>query len=149
MTSSRQRHRPPAVQVIDFLDPMADGYAVADVVVSRAGMITVAELCAWGLPSVLVPLPTAAADHQTHNARVLAEAGASALLRQADLTPATLATPSGPCSAIASGERDGGARARPRPTARRGRHSVEIIDARPPDPHFQNSQQLLTLAHPP
>ena len=68
----------PAVQVIDFLDPMADGYAVADLVVSRAGMITVAELCAWGLPSVLVPLPTAAADHQTHNARVLAEAGASA-----------------------------------------------------------------------
>ena len=56
---------------------MADGYAVADLVVSRAGMITVAELCAWGLPSVLVPLPTAAADHQTHNARVLAEAGAS------------------------------------------------------------------------
>lgn len=85
------RHRPPAVQVIDFLDPMADGYAVADVVISRAGMITVAELCAWGLPSVLVPLPTAAADHQTHNARVLAEAGASALLPQAELTPETLA----------------------------------------------------------
>ena len=84
------RHRPPAVQVIDFLDPMADGYAVADLVVSRAGMITVAELCAWGLPSVLVPLPTAAADHQTHNARVLAEAGASALLRQSELTPARL-----------------------------------------------------------
>jgi UDP-N-acetylglucosamine--N-acetylmuramyl-(pentapeptide) pyrophosphoryl-undecaprenol N-acetylglucosamine transferase len=84
------RHRPPAVQVIDFLDPMADGYAVADLVVSRAGMITVAELCAWGLPSVLVPLPTAAADHQTHNARVLAEAGASGLIKQTDLTPAAL-----------------------------------------------------------
>jgi len=84
------RHRPPAVRVIDFLDPMADGYAVADLVVSRAGMITVAELCAWGLPSVLVPLPTAAADHQSHNARVLADAGASALLRQSELTPATL-----------------------------------------------------------
>jgi UDP-N-acetylglucosamine--N-acetylmuramyl-(pentapeptide) pyrophosphoryl-undecaprenol N-acetylglucosamine transferase len=84
------RQRPPAVQVVDFLDPMADGYAVADVVVSRAGMITVAELCAWGLPSVLVPLPTAAADHQTHNARVLADAGASALLPQSALTPASL-----------------------------------------------------------
>jgi len=83
-------HRPPAVQVIDFLDPMADGYAVADLVVSRAGMITVAELCAWGLPSVLIPLPTAAADHQTHNARVLADAGASALLPQSELTPARL-----------------------------------------------------------
>jgi UDP-N-acetylglucosamine--N-acetylmuramyl-(pentapeptide) pyrophosphoryl-undecaprenol N-acetylglucosamine transferase len=82
--------RPPAVRVIDFLDPMADGYAVADLVVSRAGMITVAELCAWGLPSVLVPLPTAAADHQTHNARVLAEAGASALLPQPELTVARL-----------------------------------------------------------
>jgi UDP-N-acetylglucosamine--N-acetylmuramyl-(pentapeptide) pyrophosphoryl-undecaprenol N-acetylglucosamine transferase len=84
------RRRPPAVQVIDFLDPMADGYSVADLVVSRAGMITVAELGAWGLPSVLVPLPTAAADHQTHNARVLAQAGAAALLPQAALTPARL-----------------------------------------------------------
>jgi UDP-N-acetylglucosamine--N-acetylmuramyl-(pentapeptide) pyrophosphoryl-undecaprenol N-acetylglucosamine transferase len=54
-------------------------------------MITVAELCAWGLPSVLVPLPTAAADHQTHNARVLAEAGAAAVLPQSALTPARLA----------------------------------------------------------
>jgi len=79
-------HRPPGVQVLDFLDPMADGYSVADLVVSRAGMITVAELCAWGLPSVLVPLPTAAADHQTRNARVLAEAGAALLLPQAELS---------------------------------------------------------------
>ena len=85
-----RHHRPPAITVVDFLDPMADGYAVADLVVSRAGMITVAELCAWGLPSILVPLPTAAADHQTHNARVLAEAGASQLLRQEALTPASL-----------------------------------------------------------
>jgi UDP-N-acetylglucosamine--N-acetylmuramyl-(pentapeptide) pyrophosphoryl-undecaprenol N-acetylglucosamine transferase len=79
-------HRPPQVQVLDFLDPMADAYAVADLVVSRAGMITVAELCAWGLPSILIPLPTAAADHQSHNARVLADAGASQLLPQTELT---------------------------------------------------------------
>ena len=46
-------------------------------------MITVAEVCAWGLPSILVPLPTAAADHQTHNARAMAEAGAAVLLPQA------------------------------------------------------------------
>jgi UDP-N-acetylglucosamine--N-acetylmuramyl-(pentapeptide) pyrophosphoryl-undecaprenol N-acetylglucosamine transferase len=83
-------HRPPGVQVLDFLDPMADGYAVADLVVSRAGMITVAELCAWGLPNVLVPLPTAAADHQSHNARVLAAAGASLLLPQSELSPERL-----------------------------------------------------------
>ena len=81
------RFQAPNIRVIDFLDPMADGYAVADVVVSRAGMITVAELCAWGLPNVLVPLPTAAADHQTHNARVLANAGASIMLPQSQLTP--------------------------------------------------------------
>lgn len=83
-------HDPPAVTVVDFLDPMGDGYAVADLVVSRAGMITVAELCAWGLPSILVPLPTAAADHQTQNARVLAEAGAALLLRQDELSPESL-----------------------------------------------------------
>ena len=75
-------HRPPAVTVIDFLDPMADAYAVADLVVSRAGMITVAEISAWGLPSVLVPLPTAAADHQTHNARAMANAGAAVVVTQ-------------------------------------------------------------------
>jgi UDP-N-acetylglucosamine--N-acetylmuramyl-(pentapeptide) pyrophosphoryl-undecaprenol N-acetylglucosamine transferase len=80
-------HRPPAVHVLDFLDPMADGYSVADLVVSRSGMITVAELCAWGLPSVLVPLPTAAADHQNHNARVLAASGASVVLPQSQLSP--------------------------------------------------------------
>ena len=85
-------HRPPQALVIDFLDPMADGYAVADLVVSRAGMITVAELCAWGLPSILVPLPTAAADHQTGNARVLGEAGAALLLPEAELTGDRLGT---------------------------------------------------------
>jgi UDP-N-acetylglucosamine--N-acetylmuramyl-(pentapeptide) pyrophosphoryl-undecaprenol N-acetylglucosamine transferase len=83
-------HRPPEVQVFDFLDPMADGYAIADLVVSRAGMITVAELCAWGLPSVLIPLPTAAADHQTYNAKVLAAAGAAHMLPQAELSPSKL-----------------------------------------------------------
>jgi UDP-N-acetylglucosamine--N-acetylmuramyl-(pentapeptide) pyrophosphoryl-undecaprenol N-acetylglucosamine transferase len=84
-------HAPPGIRVIDFLDPMADAYAVADLVVSRAGMITVAELCAWGLPSVLIPLPTAAADHQSHNARVLAGTGASHLLPQSELTVERLA----------------------------------------------------------
>lgn len=90
--SQFQRYESPRVRVLDFLDPMADAYAVADLVVCRAGMITVAELCAWGLPNVLIPLPTAAADHQTHNARVLAEAGASILLLQSELTPVSLKT---------------------------------------------------------
>ena len=77
---------PPAVQVFDFLDPMADAYAVATLAVSRAGMMTVAELAAWGVPSMLVPLPTAAADHQTPNARVMADAGAAIHLPQAELS---------------------------------------------------------------
>ncbi len=82
-------HRPPEVQVFDFLDPMADGYAVADLVVARAGMMTGAELCAWGRPAVLIPLPTAAEDHQRHNAVALQEAGAAVVLEQRDLTADT------------------------------------------------------------
>jgi UDP-N-acetylglucosamine--N-acetylmuramyl-(pentapeptide) pyrophosphoryl-undecaprenol N-acetylglucosamine transferase len=78
------------VQVFDFLDPIADAFAVADLVVGRAGMMTCAELCAWGLPSILVPLPTAAADHQTANARALEASGASRVLLQADMTAGSL-----------------------------------------------------------
>jgi UDP-N-acetylglucosamine--N-acetylmuramyl-(pentapeptide) pyrophosphoryl-undecaprenol N-acetylglucosamine transferase len=64
---------------------------VADLVVARAGMMTGAELCAWGLPSILIPLPTAAADHQTKNAEALAAAGAAKVLPQRDLTVASFA----------------------------------------------------------
>jgi UDP-N-acetylglucosamine--N-acetylmuramyl-(pentapeptide) pyrophosphoryl-undecaprenol N-acetylglucosamine transferase len=84
------QQRAPDVQVFDFLDPIADAFAVADLVVGRAGMMTCAELCAWGLPSILVPLPTAAADHQTANARALEASGASTVLLQADLTAGSL-----------------------------------------------------------
>ncbi len=73
------------VVVRDFQDPMADAYAVADLVISRAGMMTVAELCAWGLPAILIPLPTAASDHQTHNARVLQDAGGACMLLQSTM----------------------------------------------------------------
>lgn len=83
-------HNPPLVQLFDFLDPMADAYAVADLVVGRAGMITIAELSAWGLPSILIPLPTAAQDHQTPNARAMQTAGAAVWLPQAGLSPSRL-----------------------------------------------------------
>lgn len=83
-------HRPPQVQVFDFLDPIADAYAVADLVVARAGMMSGAELCAWGLPSILIPLPTAAEDHQRYNAEALASAGAAQMILQRDLTPESL-----------------------------------------------------------
>jgi UDP-N-acetylglucosamine--N-acetylmuramyl-(pentapeptide) pyrophosphoryl-undecaprenol N-acetylglucosamine transferase len=79
------------VIVRGFFDPMAPVYRAADLVVARAGAMTVAELCAWGKPSILVPLPTAAADHQTRNADALAAAGAAVALPEARLTPFTLA----------------------------------------------------------
>lgn len=82
---------PGRVVVRGFFDPIAPAYAAADLVVARAGAMTVAELCAWGKPSVLVPLPTAAADHQTYNARAMADAGASIHLPESDLTPDALA----------------------------------------------------------
>lgn len=83
-------HRPPAIQVFDFLDPIADAYAVADLVVARAGMMSGAELCAWGLPSILIPLPTAAQDHQRYNAEALANAGAARMILQHTLTAKSL-----------------------------------------------------------
>ena len=78
---------PPHVQVIPFIDPMADAWAIADLCVARAGMMTLAELAAWGIPTILIPLPTAAADHQRHNAEAAARAGAAVVLPQADLAP--------------------------------------------------------------
>ncbi len=68
---------PPARQLRPFWDPIADAYAAADLVVSRAGAMTTAELCAWGLPSILIPLPLATAGHQARNAEALAQAGAA------------------------------------------------------------------------
>ncbi|NYF81191.1 undecaprenyldiphospho-muramoylpentapeptide beta-N-acetylglucosaminyltransferase [Granulicella arctica] len=72
-----------------FLTDMPAQYAAADLVLARAGS-TIAELCAAGKPSVLVPLPTAADDHQRKNAEVLAEAGATVMLLQKDVTPESL-----------------------------------------------------------
>ncbi len=82
---------PGRVVVRGFFDPMAPAYRAADLVVCRAGAMTTAELCAWGKPSVLVPLPSAAADHQTHNARALATAGAAVLLPERELGADALA----------------------------------------------------------
>ena len=81
---------PGRVAVRGFFDPIAPAYRAADVVVCRAGAMTVAELTAWGKPSVLVPLPTAAADHQTFNARTLAAAGACVWLPEQELSAASL-----------------------------------------------------------
>jgi UDP-N-acetylglucosamine--N-acetylmuramyl-(pentapeptide) pyrophosphoryl-undecaprenol N-acetylglucosamine transferase len=72
--------------VLPYLAPIERAYAACDFALTRAGALTLAELCAWGIPPILVPLPTAAADHQTANARALANAGAAIELPQAELT---------------------------------------------------------------
>jgi len=74
-----------------FIDGMAGAYAWADLVICRAGALTVAELAATGVPSILVPFPLAVDDHQTGNARFLSSAGAAILLPQSQLTPERLA----------------------------------------------------------
>ncbi|MEW6688467.1 MAG: undecaprenyldiphospho-muramoylpentapeptide beta-N-acetylglucosaminyltransferase [Pseudomonadota bacterium] len=78
-------------ETMAFIDDMARRYAEADLVICRAGAITVAELAAGGMASVLVPYPHAVDDHQTANARFLADRGAALLLPQARLTPEALA----------------------------------------------------------
>lgn len=70
-----------ACKVNAFVDRMDLAYAIADVVVARAGAISVSELCLIGMPAILVPLPTAAEDHQTRNARALSDRGAAVLVR--------------------------------------------------------------------
>lgn len=78
-------------ELIDFIDDMATRYAAADLVICRAGALTIAELAAAGVASVLVPFPHAVDDHQSGNARFLSEAGAAILLPQSELTPENLA----------------------------------------------------------
>lgn len=68
-----------------FIDDMAGAYAWADLALCRSGASTVAELCAAGLPAVLVPFPQAVHDHQTANARLLEKAGAALLVREEEM----------------------------------------------------------------
>lgn len=78
-------------ELVAFIEDMARRYAEADLVICRAGAVTVAELSAGGMASILVPFPHAVDDHQTANARFLAERGAAILLPQTELTPQRLA----------------------------------------------------------
>jgi UDP-N-acetylglucosamine--N-acetylmuramyl-(pentapeptide) pyrophosphoryl-undecaprenol N-acetylglucosamine transferase len=80
------------VRVVPYLNPIADAYAAADLALVRGGMMGTSELCAWGVPMIIVPLPSAAHDHQTANAESLATAGAAIHLPQAQLNPERLAT---------------------------------------------------------
>jgi UDP-N-acetylglucosamine--N-acetylmuramyl-(pentapeptide) pyrophosphoryl-undecaprenol N-acetylglucosamine transferase len=89
----RQHYAQAGVQgeLLAFIDDMARRYAEADLVICRAGAVTVAELSAGGMASILVPFPHAVDDHQTANARFLADAGAALLVQQRDMTAERLA----------------------------------------------------------
>lgn len=80
------------VHALGYIDAMPKAMAAADLAVSRAGAMGTAELLAWGVPAVLIPLPTSAADHQAHNARALAEAGAAIALPESEAAPVRLWT---------------------------------------------------------
>ncbi len=77
--------------VVPFIDDVAGALAAADLVVGRAGASSLAELCAVGRASILVPFPFAADDHQRRNALSLERAGAAVTIVQAEATPARLA----------------------------------------------------------
>jgi len=73
-----------------FIDDMVSAYQWADLVICRSGAMTVSEVAAAGIPAIFIPLPSAIDDHQTANARYLADAGAGLILLQKDLNAASL-----------------------------------------------------------
>jgi UDP-N-acetylglucosamine--N-acetylmuramyl-(pentapeptide) pyrophosphoryl-undecaprenol N-acetylglucosamine transferase len=79
------------VQLLSFIDDMPQQLAICDLVVCRAGAITISELCAAGVPAVLVPLVVSTTAHQRDNARWMAHQGAAVHLPQSELTPQRLA----------------------------------------------------------
>ena len=83
---------PSNIEVHDFLSDMPDQYANADLVISRAGASSISELCLLGKPSILVPSPNVAEDHQTHNAMALVKKEAAVLVRDAEASEKLLPT---------------------------------------------------------
>lgn len=80
-----------AGDLVAFIEDMAVRYADCDLVICRAGALTIAELAAAGVASILVPFPHAVDDHQTSNAKFLSDSNAAVLLPQTELTPQVLA----------------------------------------------------------
>lgn len=122
------------VKVRPYISPVADAYAAADFALSRGGAIATAELCAWGIPPIVVPLPTAAADHQTANARALEAAGAAEVIVQRDLNVDSLSravdallTDQGLLEARSAAVRE---RARPHAAEEIARHILKLISVR-------------------
>lgn len=90
-TQSRYAERGMTAEVVSFIDDMPAAYAQADVIICRAGALTVSEVAAAGLAAIFVPFPAAVDDHQTANARSLADARAALLLPESQLTAEALA----------------------------------------------------------
>lgn len=90
-TKSDYESRQLAAKVEPFIKDMAAAYAWADIVVCRAGALTVAELCAAGVGAIFVPFPHAVDDHQTANASYMVKAGAAECVQQQELTAERLA----------------------------------------------------------
>ena len=126
----------PDVRVLGYIAPIAEAYATADLALVRGGMMGSSELCAWGVPMVIVPLPTAANDHQTANARVLEAAGAARHLPERELSADRLDAEIGgllgdparlqAMSAAARG------RGRPKAAAEIAGHIARLLDSRAP-----------------
>lgn len=120
------------VRVRPYLSPIGDAYGAADLAIARAGTMTLAELFAWRIPAILIPLPTAAANHQELNARTLASAGAAIHLPQAILSGATLgrtvADLLGDRDRLAALARGAAARARPRAAEEIARRVLAVAD---------------------
>jgi UDP-N-acetylglucosamine--N-acetylmuramyl-(pentapeptide) pyrophosphoryl-undecaprenol N-acetylglucosamine transferase len=127
----------PDVRVVSYLSPIAQAYATADLALVRGGMMGTSELCAWGVPMVIVPLPTAAADHQTSNAKVLEAAGAAVHLPERALdgdaigrTVGGLLADRAKLSAMGAAAL---ARGRPQAAATIARHILARLDAQVAD----------------
>ncbi len=88
----RGLEKPGAVCIKPYIDNMRDAYAAADLVVSRAGAMTIAEVTVCGLPAIFVPFPTAAENHQEYNASSVVNAGAASMILECDLKDNVLLT---------------------------------------------------------
>ncbi|HDY88434.1 MAG TPA: undecaprenyldiphospho-muramoylpentapeptide beta-N-acetylglucosaminyltransferase [bacterium] len=78
------------IKVVPYIDTMSNAYAASDLVVCRAGAMTMAEITACGLPGIFIPLPNAAENHQEYNARSLVNSGAASIILERELTPGNL-----------------------------------------------------------
>ncbi|MCK4259019.1 MAG: undecaprenyldiphospho-muramoylpentapeptide beta-N-acetylglucosaminyltransferase [Halanaerobiales bacterium] len=84
-------HLGSRIQLKEYLYHIEDAYAVSDLIIGRAGAITLAEMTARGIPAILIPFPYSTENHQEHNARALEKAGAARMILDSELTGVSLA----------------------------------------------------------